>query len=43
MKENDSPLHQERQPLIQGKVQERNTQLNDGHNFLSVTHHKNDY
>ena len=29
-----APLHQERQPLIQDKVKERNTQLNDGHNFL---------
>jgi type VI protein secretion system component Hcp len=28
------PLHQERQPLIQDKVKERNTQVNDGHNFL---------
>jgi hypothetical protein len=29
-----APLHQERQPLIQDKVKERNTQLNDGRNFL---------
>ena len=29
-----APLHQERQPLNQDKVKERNTQLNDGRNFL---------
>ena len=29
-----APHHQERRALIQDKVQERNTQLNVGHNFL---------
>ena len=31
-----APFHRERQPLIQDKVQERNTRPNVGHNFLSV-------
>ena len=35
-----APIHQDRQPLIQDKVQERNTRLNDGPNFLPVLHHK---
>ncbi|HKG70492.1 MAG TPA: hypothetical protein VKA87_01280, partial [Nitrososphaeraceae archaeon] len=40
--ENDSPLHQERRPLIQDKLRERNTRINVGHNFLPVLYHKND-
>ena len=35
-------IHQERQPLIQDKVHEHNTRLNDGRNFLPVLHHKDD-
>ena len=35
-------LHQDRRLLIQDKVQERNTQLNVGRNFLPVLFHKND-
>jgi hypothetical protein len=35
-----APLHRERQPLIQDKVQERNTRLNVGHNFLSVLYNR---
>ena len=37
-----APLHEERQPLIQDKVQECTTHPNDGHNFLPVLFHKND-
>jgi hypothetical protein len=37
-----APIHQDRQPLIQDKVQERNTRLTDGRNFLPILHHKND-
>ncbi|HZC49282.1 MAG TPA: hypothetical protein VE244_09500 [Nitrososphaeraceae archaeon] len=40
--ENDSPIQQERQPLVQDKVQERNARLNDGNNFLSVLYPKNE-
>jgi hypothetical protein len=34
-----APHHQERRALIQDKVQERNTQLNVGHNFLPILYH----
>ena len=37
-----APLHHVRRLLIQDKVQERNTQLNVGRNFLPVLFHKND-
>ena len=37
-----APLHHVRRPLIQDKVQERNTRLTDGRNFLPVLFHKND-
>ena len=37
-----APLHHVRRLLIQDKVQEHNTQLNVGRNFLPVLFHKND-
>ena len=37
-----APLHHVRRLLIQDKVQERNTQLNVGRNFLPNLFHKND-